>query len=618
MGFFDSIVDIGKGVLGGGVGGAISAVAGSTNREDARAQQGAPEINDANFQYGGAAGGAEATANQYAMNSAAAQGRMGAQADYGQANQDRNNGQAARTQQQMMANQVAARAAGQSPQIAQMVAQRQYQQAAAAQASQAASARGAAGIALAGQTAANNTARAYGDIAGQEQINAANEQRTDEANALGAFSNLRQGDIASQGQTAQQAQYQAGLQQQQNALNDQRSINYDQLANQVRTTQLQARGNVQSLDSANRLGAAGINSAVGAQNAQTNQQNFQSAVKMASGAMGGGAAMGKAKGGNVASGRPYLVGEEGPELVIPKQNAVVIPARPTAALLGRPEPRADGGPMMAGGADAGVLPLYAPEGYDLQQTPEGHAYLARDPATLDSSEGRPSLSFSVPDRAPARAKAAPAPAPGPMRTRQKTPEELMAEAEAYGRAQDEIHRAYMAQGPAVVPRANGGEMVAGGAPRFVAPQTWGTGAAAAPVAEQGAASTMPGVTPSAADYAAVQRLENENAALRSQINASLARKSPIEEERDRLRARKTVAPDTMSDTDQLALRRDEYALKGKKDDEEKKAAEVPKLVAPEKQTLAQRIYNAADSAERQPRIAFQVPTYRPPTLQAYR
>jgi hypothetical protein len=493
------------GIASGGVGGIASAITGGTNRQDARAHQGAPAIDDNNFQYGGKAGEAERFANQYGDQAAQAQLRAGPMVDYGQANQDRNNSQAARTQQQMMANQVSARAAGQSPQIATMIANRQRQQAAAAQASQAASARGAAGIALAGQTAANNTARAHADISGQEQINAAQEQRADEANALGAFSNLRQADIASQGQVAQQAQYGAGLQMQQAQLNDARSANYDQMANQVRTTQLAARGNLQQLDSSNRLGAAGINSAVGAQNAQMNQRNSENIMRMASGGLGGAAA--KAKGGDISQGRPYLVGEEGPELVIPKQDGVVIPATPTAALLGRPEPRAAGGAMMAGGA-----------------------------------------------------------------------------------------------------------------PAMAVPQTWGvpTQAAAPP---PGVVSTMPGVTASAGDMATVQRLAEENAALRQQMQASIDEKSPVEKDRDRLRARQAIAPETMNDIDQLALRRGDYVMKNaKKDEEAKPAAEVKpteKADAKKGSKAQQMMGQFAGGEQGNPGMpAIAIPHYQPPQLQS--
>jgi hypothetical protein len=42
----------------------------------------------------------------------------------------------------------------------------------------------------------------------------------------------------------------------------------------------------------------------------------------------------RARGGPVEAGEPYIVGEEGPELVIPKMSGTVIPAGPTAAMLG--------------------------------------------------------------------------------------------------------------------------------------------------------------------------------------------------------------------------------------------------------------------------------------------
>jgi len=43
---------------------------------------------------------------------------------------------------------------------------------------------------------------------------------------------------------------------------------------------------------------------------------------------------GRAKGGPVSAGTPYLVGEQGPELVVPSGNGTVIPAGKTAAMMG--------------------------------------------------------------------------------------------------------------------------------------------------------------------------------------------------------------------------------------------------------------------------------------------
>jgi hypothetical protein len=42
----------------------------------------------------------------------------------------------------------------------------------------------------------------------------------------------------------------------------------------------------------------------------------------------------RATGGPVAGGQPYIVGERGPELIVPQHNGYVIPAGPTAAMMG--------------------------------------------------------------------------------------------------------------------------------------------------------------------------------------------------------------------------------------------------------------------------------------------
>jgi hypothetical protein len=60
------------------------------------------------------------------------------------------------------------------------------------------------------------------------------------------------------------------------------------------------------------------------------------------GALGGAAnfVLGRAIGGPMAAGRPYLVGEQGPELVTPGASSYVTPADATAALIGRALPPA--------------------------------------------------------------------------------------------------------------------------------------------------------------------------------------------------------------------------------------------------------------------------------------
>lgn len=327
------------GIFDDGIGGFVTSITGGKNKTNVKA----PELDPNAYEYGGQAGGARVQAGAYGNTAANAQGRDGAQVNYGQTNADR-------AQQGQVAAMMYRRAAGQTPSIAQMQADRQMQQAQTAQASMAASARGPAAMALAQQNAANNTAQTQANISGQAQVNAANEQLQAEQSAMGAYSGMR-------GQSAQEAQYQAGLQQQQHQLNDQTSLGYSQLQNQVNTTQLQAQGNRMAQKSANELGAAGINAGVAGQNASMNQQNGMGLVGMVANTAAGYAGMpGKASGGPVEGRHPYLVGEEGPELIVPKHDGVVIPAGPTAALLGRPVPRESGGPVEAGGAPAMLAP----------------------------------------------------------------------------------------------------------------------------------------------------------------------------------------------------------------------------------------------------------------------
>jgi len=65
---------------------------------------------------------------------------------------------------------------------------------------------------------------------------------------------------------------------------------------------------------------------------------------------------GRRHGGPVSAGTPYLVGEEGPELVVPDQSATVISNR---ALVSA-GPSGDGGAVMSGGGEGGSVGYYAP------------------------------------------------------------------------------------------------------------------------------------------------------------------------------------------------------------------------------------------------------------------
>lgn len=330
--------------MGKGIGGFVSGLFGSENDERSKGRQ----VNSQNYNYGGSETGAEDQAKAYTQQGDQSQGRQATQADkvsidYGQAQSDRVRGQAARQQQTSLANIMQQRATGGVPSIAQQQADRQMQQAQAMQASQAGSARGAGGLAAAQRNAAFNTANMASDISGQAQINAAGERRDDTNAAAGMWSNVRGGDLASQGQAAgqaqaqaqlgaQQNQFNAGLRDNQSARNDARQLSYDQLANQVRTTQLGARTNYEAQQSANDLGAQGINAQVAGQNAQMNQKNGEGVVSM----LGKGAGIiagALAKGGPAHAEKAYLVGEEGPELVVPRDDGYVLTADQTQRAL---------------------------------------------------------------------------------------------------------------------------------------------------------------------------------------------------------------------------------------------------------------------------------------------
>lgn len=239
-----------------------------------RTEAAARDPGRSNFQYGGYEGGAAEAASRYRQNAEGAQSRQGAQANYDMANQDR----AASDQ---AAGMMLARARGQVPSIAQMQADRQMRQAAAAQASAAASARGPAALALAQQNAAGNTANVQGDISGQAQINAANERMQAEQAAFGAYN-------ARASQAAQMSQYNAALQQQQHGLNDQYSLGMTQAEMNVNNTQLGASENYAAAKSGNYLAMRNLE----AQDRALRQQQSQSSTNQMLGAAEGAAEIG--------------------------------------------------------------------------------------------------------------------------------------------------------------------------------------------------------------------------------------------------------------------------------------------------------------------------------------
>ncbi len=351
--------------VAGAIGSGVASAAG-VGKNDARATTfGKTDAYDANrFEYGGRPGGADADANRYAGLGANAQNRNAFQTQYRNADLYANMGNEARFGQNRLAGMFEQRANGQLPSFAQMQADRQMRQATAAQSSAGASARGAAGLALAQQNAANNTATLQSGISNTAQMNEINERLGYANTALGAYTGMRSGDAQAQAQAAQQAQFQAQLEQQQREMNDRYQLGMTGFETGVRRDALNA-GMTQQHIMANSLGQSqGINVGVNQANAATGMQHFQAglgaAMGGAQGAMtaglgggGGGGGVGapgaaggitgpisgaplqntRARGGPVRPGEAYLVGEEGPELVVPRQYGHVIPAEQTRSII---------------------------------------------------------------------------------------------------------------------------------------------------------------------------------------------------------------------------------------------------------------------------------------------
>ncbi len=239
------------------------------------------------FQFGGYEGGATEAAKRYEGTGQWAQGRIGERIDYGQANWDREMAGFARNQQVGVADMMRERAAGRTPSIAQMQADRQMRQASAEQSSAAASARGPAALALAQQGAAANTAATQSGISNMAQINAANERMEAEKSAYAAYSGIRGGDFQAGGMAAQRAQAQAQINAAQYEANDRLQLGMTGAAVDVQKAQLAAQGNQAAIQ-------AGISTA-DANRAQAGEQFDDSRWdKYAVPAIGAGAAIGGA------------------------------------------------------------------------------------------------------------------------------------------------------------------------------------------------------------------------------------------------------------------------------------------------------------------------------------
>jgi hypothetical protein len=249
-----------------------------------------------------------------------------------------NIGQAAgeRANQQRAQSLMASAARGNQPSQAESLGQGMIDRSLNAQLSGAASARGGAlGQAAAMRAAANNAASQRAE--GTQQLSAlrANEMAQAREAYMGSSTGIRGQDLQTANQRAGMANQQADIAKanatlvaQQRQLNQQGQQFAESEALGVRRSQLAADT------------AAYAQSQQGRQ--FDRQQEFkedESAWDKAFGIVGGltgmftGAVKGKATGGPIAGGNPYLVGERGPEIVVPSTNGVVVPADTTRQLM---------------------------------------------------------------------------------------------------------------------------------------------------------------------------------------------------------------------------------------------------------------------------------------------
>lgn len=307
-----------------GLGDFVSGIFGSKNKE---ADQVNPYQTDSNaYQYGGQPGGAQRQAGVYGNTAGgytnAANGALGSAAmSIGDARDTRN-------VQAEVLDPLRRRMNGQDL-VATQVADQERRQLAAGQTGLAASARGPAALAAAQSNAAANTAQGTAQIGANEQINAANEKLANTNAFFNAATGIRSGDVATAGAATGLGGTAGNL-----------GLGYSGLENNVNDAQLAAQMNKQAQDSANYNAAHGITAGAAGQNSSIAQQNglgLVGAISSGAGvATGGGVPKMAARGGHIQGGAPYLVGERGPELVVPNKSGFVLTALQTAALRGAP------------------------------------------------------------------------------------------------------------------------------------------------------------------------------------------------------------------------------------------------------------------------------------------
>lgn len=292
----------------------------------------------------------EAAANRSAYEidyTRANQGLTDARNDLGAAYGDRNRAGAARQQQLGAVGEMQRAAMGQAPSRAETLGRSMIDQSLQAQLAGAASARGGAMAQAAAMRQAQQGAAGF-QAQGAQQLAALRADEMERARGawMQGASGIRAQDYAGaqqatgmaqtstgMAQTAaqmQQAQAQSELTQRQ--LNQQGQQFYEGKGFDTRTAQLNADLQGAAMEQGGDQFRAGME-----------LKRDEQVYNMAGAGIGAGATMGaslvgrKARGGPVASGKPYLVGEEGPELIVPTRDGHVMPAQQTAHVMGLAE-----------------------------------------------------------------------------------------------------------------------------------------------------------------------------------------------------------------------------------------------------------------------------------------
>jgi hypothetical protein len=350
--------------------------------------------------------GADIDVNRYRGIGEAAANRGAYQLDYGNANASMGQANAARAEQVQAANMARSAAMGNAPSRAELLGRNMIDQSLQAQLAGAAGARGGSLGQAAAMRNAQMGAAAFQQQGGQ-QLAALRADEMDRARAqyAGQLGAIRGQDFAGAQNYAAMAQQQGQMELQQRQMNDNRSMGMERLGFDTRNAAMtgdQGYAKIQAERQRMRDDAS----------AKEREQDMDlAAAGIGAAASLGGAAIkgGAAEGGPVEGGSAYVVGERGPELIVPANDGFVIPSQGEVS--------------------------------------------DQDESMLMSTERRPRLSSSGPmtEKKASLAQAAAQKAKAPAAVRPLSPAELRAAADRLEQQMGATHQAMMAQGPAVRP-----------------------------------------------------------------------------------------------------------------------------------------------------------------------